>query len=66
MQIFVLKSPGIEIIPYFEGFGLNPAFFLDRELLFSYIQPTQKRIFIVIITRHGFWREVILVCFIAL
>jgi hypothetical protein len=63
MQIFILKSPGIEVIPYpthFEGikegkylfsgysiqigFGLNPAFLLDIELRYSYIQANQKRI----------------------
>jgi len=49
-----------------EGFGLKTAFLLDMQLLYSYIQPNQKRVFIVFITGHGFWREVILVCLIAL
>ena len=66
MQIFVLKSPGIEIIPYFKGFGLNTAFLLDMQLLYSYIQPNQKRVFILITTRHGFCREVILARFVVL
>jgi hypothetical protein len=66
MQIFVLKSPRIEIIPYFKGFGLNLAFLLDMQLRYSYIQPNQKRVLIVIITRHDFWGEVILACSTAL
>ena len=46
MQIFVLKSPGIEIILYFKGFGFNPAFLLDIKVRYSYIQSTQKQGFI--------------------
>ena len=46
--------------------GLGPAFLLDIQLRYSYILPNQKRVLIVIITRHDFWREVILACSTAL
>jgi hypothetical protein len=39
---------------------------LDMQLLYSYIQPNQKRVFILITTRHGFCREVILARFVVL
>jgi len=50
----------------FKEFGLNPAFLLDIDLCYSYIQPNQKRVFIVIIARHGFCRKAILTCSTAL
>jgi len=50
----------------FKGFGLNPTFLLDIQLRYLYILPNQKRIFELIITRHGFCREIILACFIVL
>jgi hypothetical protein len=46
--------------------GLNPAFLLDIDLRYSYIQPNQKRGFIVIIARHGSCRRAILTCSTAL
>jgi len=56
-----MENTGSLAIP-FKGFGLDPAFLLDIQLRYSYIQPNQKRVLIVIITRHDFRREVILAC----
>jgi hypothetical protein len=42
---------------------IQPAFLLDIQLRYLYIQPNQKPVFIVIITWHGFGREVIVACF---
>ena len=42
-----------------KGSGLNPAFLLDIDLCYSYIQPNQKLGFIVIIAWYGSCRKAI-------
>jgi hypothetical protein len=45
---------------------IQPAFLLDIQLRYLYIQPNQRPVLIVIMMRHGFCGEVIVASFIAL